>query len=89
MVWSSAWGSVQEKYLTTQNNKQNPLLCGILKKEPNKECHDAETNDQVPQEHSTVEDKSTTGEDMELGDDTHVHSNKGDSTMKHVSTGAD
>ena len=40
----------------------------VFRKEPNKECHDAKINDQVPEENSTksMEDQSTGAEQIEL-----------------------
>ena len=59
-------------------------------KEPNKECHDAKTNDEVPEENSTMEDQSTGAEQMELVNERQTNGTSyPDCSMEHESTGAE
>ena len=62
----------------------------VFGKEPNKECHDAKTNDQVPEENSAMEDQSTGAEQMELVNERQTNgASYPDCTMEHESTGAE
>ena len=62
----------------------------VFGKEHNKECHDAKTNDQVPEENSTMEDQSTGAEQMELENERQTNgASYRDCTMEHESTGAE
>ena len=62
----------------------------VFGKEPNKECHDAKTNDQVPEENSTMEDQSTGVEQIELVNEQQTNgASYPDCTMELESTGAE
>ena len=45
----------------------------VFGKEPNKECHDAKTNDQLPQEERVMENETTGPEQVEMGNDTPIN----------------
>ena len=62
----------------------------VFGKEPNKECHDAKTNDQVPEENNTMEDQSTGAEQIELVNERQTNgASYPDCTMELESTGAE
>lgn len=45
----------------------------VFGKEPNKECHDAKTNDQLPQEESVRKNETTAPEQVEMDNDTLIN----------------
>ena len=59
-------------------------------KEPNKECHDADTDNEVPEEDSTMEDQSTGAERVELENEQQIdEASQPGCTMEQESTRAE
>jgi len=56
----------------------------VFGKEPNKECHDVKTNDQLPQEESVLKNKHTGSEQVEMENDTPINKTLNEnSTMQY------
>ena len=55
-----------EKSISLNRAIRKTPFCVVFGKEANKECHNAETNKQLPREDSAVEDEATETYQLEL-----------------------
>lgn len=66
---SHAWGSLQKNISLHRAVQKTPYYV-VFGKEPNKECHDAKTSDQQPQEDGVMKNEMTGLEQEEMENDT-------------------
>ena len=81
--------AVYKKNISLHRAIHNTPYYVVFGKEPNKECHDGKTNDQLPQEDSVTKNETTGPEQVEMENDTPINKTLNEnSTMQYKATRA-